>query len=181
MPRVIRTQTFEYRVTCTNCASRLGFTPQEVHIRSYRDIDGGCDTDLTIECPTCGETIHLPYNYASRLEKHATSEWQDGFSHTWSVQGRNLQCQVWWLRLLRVIYTRWRNCRGSFRLRICMDELHDTLSWFMVQQTTKRTNYLSETRLHHQVAVHISSKHASTHERHQLWSVTTARKNFYHN
>lgn len=74
MPRIIQTKTFEYRVTCGNCSSRIGFVPQEVRVRSYRDIDGGCDTDLTIKCPSCGEAIHLPYNYKDRIEKHSTSE-----------------------------------------------------------------------------------------------------------
>lgn len=46
-------------VVCKNCGATLSYVPKDIKSHSYKDYDGGGNTDYFIKCPPCGEKIYV--------------------------------------------------------------------------------------------------------------------------
>ncbi len=46
-------------VICRNCGATLQYVPKDIQSRTYKDYDGGSNTDYFINCPPCGEKVFV--------------------------------------------------------------------------------------------------------------------------
>jgi DNA-directed RNA polymerase subunit RPC12/RpoP len=62
MVRIVKVEphpTVVKEVVCRSCGATLEYVPNDVKSNSYRDIDGGYDTDHHITCPNCSKQVKV--------------------------------------------------------------------------------------------------------------------------